>query len=269
MLESTKIYYFSGTGNSLSIAKDLQSTLKNVELLSIAELMRIPGEIVIQGDVIGFVFPVYFGRVPVFVEEFLERATFGNTNYIFAITNGGGAFCRTLKILNKQLLGKNTSLNAGFTIRMPGIHPKIHRFIKKTDEEFFNDKTKRINELSEIVLRKQDHRIETNLGILGFLLSHILIFKKLYNESRKHVLDSPFWINESCKQCGTCQKVCPVSNIELTRSGPTWLGKCVNCGRCYHLCPHEAIEFGDDSMKRYKNPDIELGELLSIGGIKR
>ena len=98
MLESTKIYYFSGTGNSLSIAKDLTSTLKNVELLSIAELMRIPGEIVIQGDVIGFVFPVYFGRVPVFVEEFLERASFGNTNYIFAITNGGGAFCRTLKI---------------------------------------------------------------------------------------------------------------------------------------------------------------------------
>jgi flavodoxin len=62
MVESTKIYYFSGTGNSLSIAKDLQSTLKNVELLSIAELMRRPGEIVIKGDVIGFVFPVYFGR---------------------------------------------------------------------------------------------------------------------------------------------------------------------------------------------------------------
>jgi hypothetical protein len=35
------------------------------------------------------------------------------------------------------------------------------------------------------------------------------------------------------------------------------------------MCPHEAIELGDDSMKRYKNPDIELVELLSIGGIKR
>jgi Fe-S-cluster-containing hydrogenase component 2 len=57
------------------------------------------------------------------------------------------------------------------------------------------------------------------------------------------------------------KKICPVSNIELTSSGPKWLGKCVNCARCYHLCPHEAIEMGDDSMKRYKNPDIELEEL--------
>ena len=38
-------------------------------------------EIVLQGDVIGVVFPVYFARVPVFVEEFVERASFGHTNY--------------------------------------------------------------------------------------------------------------------------------------------------------------------------------------------
>jgi ferredoxin len=262
MSDATRIFYFSGTGNSLSIAKDLGSRLKNAELLSIATLMREPGKIVIEGDVIGFVFPVYFARVPVIVEEFLERVVFGSTNYIFAVTNGGGAFCRTLTIFDKRLRSKDKSLTAGFNIGMPGVHPKVHKFIRKTNEEFFTDKRQRIDEISKLVHGREPHRIETNFGTLGFLLSHVL-FKKPYKESRKHSLDSALWTNESCQKCGTCQRICPVHNIELSGSGPTWLGKCANCIRCYHMCPNEAIELGDDSMKRYKNPNVELEELLA------
>ncbi|MCG8569346.1 MAG: EFR1 family ferrodoxin [Spirochaetes bacterium] len=261
MTESTKIYYFSGTGNSLAIAKNLQSKLKNVELISIPQLMKNPGDIIIEGDVIGFVFPVYFFRVPVVVEELIERTVFGKTTYIFAITNGGGAFCRTLKIFNTQLKGKKTSLNAGFTIGMPGNHPKVYDMIKKTSAEYFAEKNKRIDEISEIILSKKNHHIETNFGLLGFLLSHVL-FKKTYNDSKKHLLDSAIRIKESCKQCGTCKKLCPANNIELTSSGPKWHGKCLNCARCFHLCPNEVIELGEDTMPRYINPEVELRELV-------
>jgi len=261
MSEKTMIYYFSGTGNSLSIAKDLKIKLKNVKLMSISELMKSPDEIIIEGDTIGFVFPVYFFRVPVIVEEFLERASFRNAGYIFAITNGGGAFCRTLKIFEKQLQEKKLFLNAGFTVGMPGIHPKINQMIKKTNEKYFSDKAKRIHELSEIILSKKDHSVEVNFGAMGYLFSHLL-FMKPYKDSQKHILDSALWLNDSCQQCGTCQKVCPVGNIELTNSGPQWHGKCVNCLRCYHMCPHEAIELGEDSMKRYRNPHVKLEELL-------
>lgn len=262
MPESTAIYYFSGTGNSLSIAKDLKSKLEDAKLFSISALMKTPDAIGISGDVIGFVFPVYFGRVPVIVEEFLERVEFRDTNYIFAIANGGGAFCRTLRIFDKKLNLRNASLNAGFTVRMPGVHPKVHKFIKKTDEEFFMDKAIRINDLSEKIRIKEDHPIETNMGLLGMFMSHIF-FKKVYEDSLEHKLDQVFRVNDSCRQCGTCQQVCPVENIELTNAGPKWLGKCVNCIRCYHMCPNAAIEM-DDTMKRYKNPDVELCELAEL-----
>ena len=262
MNEVKRIYYFSGTGNSLSIARDLQSSLGNIELLSIATLMRSPGRIAIEGEIIGFVFPVYFGRVPVVVEEFLERVDFGETDYLFAVTNGGGAFCRTHKILDNQLRGKGRSLAAGFTIRMPGVHPKVHKFIRKKDEEFFRDKQQRLEEVSQLIRRKEAHRLETNFGLFGILLSHVL-FKSLYKMSKNHSLDSALWTNDSCRQCGTCRSVCPVQNIELEATGPRWLGKCLNCARCYHLCPHEAIEFGDDTMKRYRNPEIDREELLA------
>ena len=126
---------------------------------------------------------------------------------------------------------------------------------------YVHDKKSRINGIIEIIRNKKEYPLDTNLGVFGFLFSHVL-FKKVYNDSQKHILDSVLWINESCKQCGTCQKICPVNNIELTGSGPKWLGKCVNCARCYHMCPNKAIEFGNDSMERYKNPDIKLEELI-------
>ncbi|MGL1893475.1 MAG: EFR1 family ferrodoxin [Spirochaetaceae bacterium] len=260
MKKMITLYYFSGTGNSLSIVKDLKLKLEDIKIISIEKIMRTTKDNIITGDIIGFVFPVYFGRVPCIIEEFLDCVDFKVTNYIFAIANGGGAFCRTLKIFNRYLHKKNRYLNAGFTISMPGVHPKVSKYIKKSNEEFYLEKNDKINYISSIISNKIDHPIETNFGVMGFVFSYFL-FKKPYNDSRRHKLDNIFWTNSSCKQCNTCIKMCPVENIEMTSSGPKWLGKCVNCCRCYHLCPNEAIELGKDSMKRYINPDILPKEL--------
>lgn len=261
MIEPTKIYYFSGTGNSLSIAKNLQAKLMNAELISITQLMKTPGDIIIEGEVIGFVFPVHFFRVPVVVSEFIERTVFGKTAYIFAIANGGGGYCRTLKIFNKQLKRKKRSLNAGFTIGMPGIHPKIYKMMKKTSKEYFEEKKKQVVEISEIILNKKNHYIQTNFGLFGFLLSYIFL-RKTYNDSKKHLLDAAIQVEDNCNQCGVCKKHCPVDNIELTSSGPKRQGKCLNCARCFHICHNDAIKLGGDTMPRYINPEIELRELV-------
>ena len=261
MNKTSHIYYFSGTGNSLSIAKDLQSSLGDVCLHSIPTMMRSDERILIEGSPVGLVFPVYFGRPPVIVEEFLERVDFGVTDYIFAIANGGGAFGRTHRVLDRTLRMKGASLALGITIRMPGVHPLVHRFIRKTDEEFFREKRARMADIIRQI-RSGAHGIETNLGVFGALFTHVVV-RSLYKKSRRHSLDSVFLVNESCTRCGTCQRVCPVANIELQADGPKWSGECANCGRCYHMCPSEAIEFGDETMKRYVNPEIEIEELLA------
>lgn len=261
MKKTTTIYYFSGTGNSLSIAKDLGKKLGKPQLISMIHLLKREKEIFISGDSIGFVFPVYFGRVPVLVEEFLKSACFGKINYLFAVTNGGGAFCRTLKIFDRLLQPKKVSLNSGFTLGMPGVHPKVNQFIKKSNEEFFAQKERRINEITPIIEQRIDQNLETNFGFIGFLLSHLL-FLKPYRDSQKHLLGKAIWINDKCQSCGFCVKICPVNNISITEQGPLRQGKCINCARCYHFCPHEAIELGDDTMKRYRNPHIKLQELI-------
>ena len=98
-----KIYYMTGTGNSLKIARDIGAETGADELLSIPKLKKSGERVHIEGDVIGFVFPVYFGRPPVLVQEFIADADFGGVSYCFAVANGGGLFGRTHKIIEKCL----------------------------------------------------------------------------------------------------------------------------------------------------------------------
>ena len=52
------IYYFSGTGNSLKIAKDLSNKLEGCELVPIAKLWE--HDIIIpRSEKIGLIFPLY------------------------------------------------------------------------------------------------------------------------------------------------------------------------------------------------------------------
>ena len=69
-----KIYYFSGTGNTLAAAKQVAAKLGNdVELLPIASLPR--GCTVDFGvaETVGIFHPVYCFGVPALVQNFLER----------------------------------------------------------------------------------------------------------------------------------------------------------------------------------------------------
>ncbi len=260
-----KLYYHTGTGNSLKIAKDIGSKLGDHELISIAKLSKGNGKVVIEGDIIGFIFPVYFARPPVFLQEFIEKADFRDITYLFAVANGGGLFGKALKILEKVFNGKGITVDAGFIIGMPGIHPKIASMQKKTPEEHYKKEAVRVDEIVKIVDGQVPHKVETNFGLLGTIFSY-LAFRTPYKLSKAHMLDKDLWVDDKCDNCGICEDVCPVDNIKFSKSkspGPTWQHHCINCLACYHHCPQEAIQLGKEKqMKRYRHPEIELEEII-------
>ena len=259
-----RLYYHTGTGNSLKIAKDIGSKLGDHELLSIAQLLK--GDVVIEGDIVGFIFPVYFARPPVILQEFIKNAELGNINYVFVVANGGGLFGKALKILENIFRTKGVTLNAGFIIGMPGNHPKVASLQKTTPEEYYQKEAIRIDEIIKIINGRLPHKMETNLGLLGSLFSYVA-FRGPYNLSKVHKLDKYLWVDEKCDSCGICACVCPVGNIELSHSEsptPVWQHNCVNCAACYHHCPKEAIQLGKEKhMKRYRHPEIGLDEIIT------
>ena len=80
-----KIFYFTGTGNSLYVAQQLGG-----ELLSIPQVMK-DDRIEIQDEAVGIVCPIYAGDMPKMVHHFLERAKI-ETDYFFdrSTPNGTG-----------------------------------------------------------------------------------------------------------------------------------------------------------------------------------
>lgn len=260
----TRLYYHTGTGNSLKIAKDIGSKLGDHELISIARLLK--GNTVIEGDIVGFIFPIYFARPPVILQEFIENAKFGDINYAFVVANGGGLFGKALKILENIFRTKGVTLNAGFIIGMPGIHPKIASMQKTTPEEHYKKEAIRVDEIVKIVDGRVQHKVETNFGLLGTVFSYVA-FRSPYKLSKAHMLDKDLWVDEKCDSCGICVRVCPVGNIMLSHSEsptPIWQHNCANCLACYHHCPKEAIQLGkEEQMKRYRHPEIGLEEIIA------
>ena len=82
------VYYFTGTGNSLAVARDIAKSLEG-ELISIPSVIQ--QELVrTDAEVIGVVFPVYIWGMPLIVERFIKKLANLQDKYVFAITTYGG-----------------------------------------------------------------------------------------------------------------------------------------------------------------------------------
>lgn len=257
-----KIYYFTGTGNSLMIARDIAKEFDNAAIISMTKLMKNEKVIRLEGDMVGFVFPVYFTRPPAFVKEFMENVLFGSTSYIFAVMNGGGLFGRALHLFDAMLKEKGRRLDAGFIIPMPGNHPKVAHLQRKDPETYHKEEAEKARYITNIIKARQPHKIETNRSLLCWLIFH-LSFKKAYRLSLAKKLDSDLWVDDTCTHCGTCELICPTGNITYALSKPEWHNNCINCAACYHHCPTKAIRLGkEDPSFRYNHPDISLQDIV-------
>lgn len=82
------LFYFTGTGNSLYVAKRLER-----QPISIPQVMH-REDLIFSDDRIGIVAPIYGHEVPAMVQEFLEKATFQTPYFYMILTYGnrhGGA----------------------------------------------------------------------------------------------------------------------------------------------------------------------------------
>lgn len=70
-----------------------------------------------------------------------------------------------------------------------------------------------------------------------------LLFSGIYHSTYPIVARTgrSFRIDENCRSCGICARMCLADNIELREGRPVWLYRCKQCLACLHWCPEEAI----------------------------
>ena len=86
------IFYFTGTGNSLYVAKELDE-----EIISIPQVIKQERPEFVA-DSIGIVCPVYGHEMPGMVKEFLRRASL-DIGYLFVVLTYGAHHGGLLKLL--------------------------------------------------------------------------------------------------------------------------------------------------------------------------
>ncbi|TCK92655.1 hypothetical protein EDC19_1808 [Natranaerovirga hydrolytica] len=254
----TNLFFFSATGNSLIIAKDIAAQLPETQIFSIPKI--IDQEIDLNVDNIGFIFPVYFSGMPRIVIDFINNFELSKTKYIFAICTCGSFPMRTLLQVQKQLRTKGMTLNAGFSIQMPGNYlVKYGAFSIEKQECMLTKEKEKVATIVKMIMNQQENRIERN----NFLMNWIgnLAYKSML--PKFPTLDQNFNVNDNCNSCNACEKVCPVQNIKIMNGRPNWQGNCEHCLACIQWCPTEAIQYGTktNDRKRYHHPEVLVKEL--------
>ncbi|MDU4596732.1 MAG: EFR1 family ferrodoxin [Clostridium sporogenes] len=151
-----KIYYFTGTGNSLQIANDLSEKLGQCTIDKIAEYS---GE-KIDGRTLGIVFPVYNWGLPLIICDFLRKLDVSDDTYIYAIANYGGLPGKALDQCKDILKENGVKLSAGFLINMPGNY--IFGYgakSKKVQEKLFAKEAKKIIYIADSVKIKNNVKL--------------------------------------------------------------------------------------------------------------
>ncbi len=261
------IFCFSGTGNSLAIAKELAAGLAGAELLSVADLAqdRIPVDKLIKASTIGIVFPVYMWGMPLMVAESLKKIPAECRAYLYSVTNCGGSSGRTLLKMNGDLKSRGLKLSAGWVLLMPGNYTPMYGAIDTgKQQKLFGKMKARIPEILQAIQEKKSSRIEHSFFLIDWIFSGIIY---RLGSSRIPQMDSKYWIiEERCNRCGICARVCPVGNIVMDGGRPQWNHHCQQCVACLQWCPQQAIQYGKNTLsrKRYHHPDIQRDDIIQL-----
>ncbi len=238
------IYYFSGTGNSLFVAKSLSQSLQ-LSLVDMADAQQTTLQT--EGEMVGFVLPTYAWGVPRIVSEFLEKwQPKSKPHYVFAVFTCGDDMGYADHVLRCLLQRIELFLHAVFSVQMRETYICLPGFDVDTDDkerEKHLQAELRVNHIAECVKNfTPQNEQELHRGSFPWLKTYVV--RPLFNALL--INDKHFHVDKTmCIRCQKCVKLCPLHNITSSSEQlPQWNGHCTHCLRCYHACPKHAIGYG-------------------------
>ena len=247
------IFYFTATGNSLYVAKQLDD-----EIISIPQIIA-QGDLKFKADKIGIVTPVFSGKLPNIVQRFLEKADFETEYFYFIITYGA-----------HDTVGPEWAMiyaeNLGIMVNYADSVHMVDNWLPSFDmnEQMAMDKNipEQIQAIRENIAQCKDGIKKSNHDD-----------RALYAMVRKRTrgfgggFSGLVKIQDNCTGCGICSKVCPVGNIKINSGKAEYIDSavCEACLACAHACPAKniVITWGEKNPNaRYRNPEITLDEII-------
>jgi len=169
---SIKIFYFSATGNSLQIARNIEEELENCAIQSMATC-RPNKSVGGLGESIGFIYPVYFNGLPRLVKSFVEKLAISPNTYCFAIADSGGTRSNSLGMMDDILISKGVRLSFADEIKMPGNYIISHNSPNLTEvERLITDASIRTKKIAKAVLNRELQPVKQKAKLWSEIINH-------------------------------------------------------------------------------------------------
>ncbi len=261
------ILYFSATGNSLAVARQLAERL-NEQLMPLIEAVQ---QDLTNEKRIGLVFPTYDFNLPPAMPDMISRLKISPQSYVFTVVTCGSAAGNCIWTLRRLLLKKGIELAYSHKVSMPD--NSALAFGRNPNKQL--GKFERVPARMEQIIRELEEESHTLhyswFGLLSWLLGRPAVERGMI-----HCL-GPKVIADKCNGCGTCVRVCPMENIQLVESIKTKVesreaaqvakmgDRCTVCLACVHACAQQAFRTNGQDVRKerqYRHPQIKLKDLL-------
>lgn len=272
-MSKTVLFYFSGTGNSLAVARNIAKRLTDA---AVVPMLKGDDETYIDTDTerIGLIYPIYMNAVPRVAAKFIEGLKVVSGRYVFAVATHGGLPGMAGLQLNEVLKKQQIALDAYFEVEMinntpKGVAPKpLMRLNWELDitPEIVEAKLKAAEALMDgiagSVMNKERKTIEVPASISKRFNYWIMKLLWSVSENSKPKLD--FILDECCIGCGLCETLCKTNRIKMKEGKPEWITEdCNYCYACFNYCPVQAIGVKHYTKKlgRYHHPEISAEDI--------
>lgn len=246
------ILYFSGTGNTKFIAKQIAADLEELQcetmLYSIEDAPKIEPD---SYDLLVLGSPKYFEYPVFFFLDYLKKNLPCSSKPVPTMmycTQASPLMTDFTKV-KKMLAAKNHNLIIGKSL------PVANNFlIFKSFEKTTPEKRKANLEAALAECRQLSEKLvkgtpsEENIGKALAVADRAVavLCNKLFP-----VFAMKYGAGESCIGCGLCAKKCPKNNIKMANGRPEFGKSCIFCTRCVNNCPVHAITYHNQTCEQY------------------
>lgn len=255
-IQLIKMVYFSPTGTTKSIIQGIGAGINHssIELVDVTQKSARSSNLVLsENELLVIGVPVYMGRVPAVLSEWLHAIKANNTPVICVVVYGNRAYDDALLELRDILVDQGCKPVA--CAAFIGEHsfsssevPTAHGRPDKSDYSIAEQFGMKINDILQCLEAGGDI---SDIAIPG---------NTPYGGVTKIWNVDFIAVGEGCTECGVCSSTCPVEAIDYNCSSSIDIEKCITCCACIKSCPQNVRTVKPGPVK---DATIRLNNLYS------